>query len=117
MMKPICIMALAVLLVPCAAVAERFAAPPVAMPDYADTEVATTYPLDRSGETTILATSTPVRFFRLRVTERQVRAVINCAPSRFMLRIRGVSRGHIRRWSAKISSAMLYLKRIVALYN
>lgn len=63
-------MALAVLLVPCAAVVERFVVSPVAMPDYADTEVATTYPLDRSGETMIPVTSTPIRFFRLRVTER-----------------------------------------------
>ena len=31
---------------------------------------ATTYPLNSSGETTLPATSTPARFFRLRVTER-----------------------------------------------
>ena len=31
---------------------------------------ATTYPLDPSGSTTIPATATPARFFRLRVTER-----------------------------------------------
>ena len=38
MTKPICIMALAALLAPCAAAAERFVAPPVAMPDCADTD-------------------------------------------------------------------------------
>ena len=33
-------------------------------------EDAATYPLDPSGSTTIPATATPARFFRLRVTER-----------------------------------------------
>ena len=36
----------------------------------ADPPGAVTYPLDPSGSTTIPATSTPARFFRLRVTER-----------------------------------------------
>ena len=36
----------------------------------ADPPGAVTYPLDPSGSTTIPATATPARFFRLRVTER-----------------------------------------------
>ena len=35
-----------------------------------DGEGVSTYPLDPSGSTTIPATATPARFFRLRVTER-----------------------------------------------
>ena len=48
MMKPICIMALAALLAPCAAVAERLVALPVAMPEFADTEVTTNIPVNVS---------------------------------------------------------------------
>ena len=43
---------------------------PVAVAQERDPPGEVAYPLDPSGETTIPATSTPSRFFRLRVTER-----------------------------------------------